>query len=115
MADFIGSANFVPGRYDGHSIDVFGYRRPHAQDIASGPVTVMVRPEAIEFAREGEEGVEATYLSSAYLGPVTEYIFDIGGVEVFATISGLGMSSARRGDTVLLRFNEAGVSLLPPE
>ncbi len=115
VADFIGSANFIPGHYDGKAIDVLGYRRPHVQDMASGPVTVMVRPEAIEFAREGEEGVEATYLSSAYLGPVTEFIFDIGGVEVFATISGLGMSVAERGDTVRLRFNEAGVSLLPPE
>jgi iron(III) transport system ATP-binding protein len=114
VADFIGSANFLPGRFDGQVIDVLGYRRPHAQDIASGPVTVMVRPESIEFARAGEDGFEATYLSSAYLGPVTEYLFDVGGEEVFATISGSGVSNAARGDTVRLRFKEVGVSLLPP-
>ncbi len=113
VADFIGSANFLPGNYDGEAIEVLGYRQPHAQDIAAGPVTVMLRPESIELAREGEQGFEATYLSSAYLGPVTEFIFDVGGVEVFATISGSGLTTAQRGDTVRLRFKEAGVSLLP--
>ncbi len=113
VADFIGSANFIPGHFDGQVIDVLGYRRPHEQDIASGRVTVMVRPEALEFAREGEDGFEATYLSSAYLGPVTEFLFDVDGVEVFATISGSGLTSAERGDIVRLRFKEVGVSLLP--
>jgi iron(III) transport system ATP-binding protein len=114
VADFIGSANFLPGHYDGRVIDVLGYQRPHQQDLPSGPVTVMVRPESIEFARPGEDGFEATYLSSAYLGPVTEFIFDVTGVEVFATISGSGVSRAERGDSVRLRFKDVGVSLLPP-
>ncbi len=114
VADFIGSANFLPGRYDAQVVDVLGYRYPHAQDIAAGPVTVMVRPEAIEFAGEGEDGFEASVIGSAYLGPVTEYFFDVGGVEVFANMSGFGMSSAERGDTVRLRFRPVGVSLLPP-
>jgi len=114
VADFIGSANFVPGRYDGKVIDVLGYRYEHAQEIAHGAVTVMVRPEAIEFAREGEDGFEATYLSSAYLGPVTEYLFDVGGTEVFAIMSGSGVASAQRGDSVRIRFKSVGVSLLPP-
>jgi iron(III) transport system ATP-binding protein len=114
VADFIGSANFVPGRYDGRVIDVLGYRYEHEQAIAPGDVTVMVRPEAIEFAREGEDGVDATYLSSAYLGPVTEYIFDVGGTEVFAIMSGSGVATGQRGDTVRIRFKAVGVSLLPP-
>jgi ABC-type sugar transport system ATPase subunit len=82
------------GRYDGREIDVLGYRARTSRRSPSGPVTVMVRPESIEFAREGEDGFEATYLSSAYLGPVTEFIFDVGGQEVFATISGGGVSRA---------------------
>jgi len=113
VADFIGSANFLPGRYDGQSIDVLGYRYPYEQDIATGPVTVMVRPEAIEFAAEGQDGFAATVIASAYLGPVTEYIFDVDGTEVFANMSGFGLSSAERGDTVKLRFRSVGVSLLP--
>src|SRR5690606_27107807 len=59
VADFIGSANFLPGTFDGAAVEVMGYRVPHAQDAAKGPVTVMVRPEAIEFAPEGEPGLAA--------------------------------------------------------
>jgi iron(III) transport system ATP-binding protein len=113
VADFIGSANFLPGRWDGRVIDVLGYRYEHLQDVPSGPVTVMVRPEAVEFAREGETGLQATYVSSSYLGPATEYVFDVAGQTLFATMTGGGLTSARRGDPVHLRLKDAGVSLLP--
>jgi iron(III) transport system ATP-binding protein len=114
VADFIGSANFLPGRYDGAVVDLLGYRVPHVQDVAKGDVTVMVRPEAVEFARDDEVGLEATFLSAAYLGAVTEFVFDVAGTEVFATMSGGGMSDARKGDPVRLALKPAGVSLLPP-
>jgi len=114
VADFIGSANFLPGRFDGSQIDLLGYRVPHRQDVAHGPVTVMVRPEAVEFARDDESGLEATFLSSAYLGAVTEFMFDVAGTELFATMYGGGLTDARKGDRVRLRLKEAGVSLLPP-
>jgi iron(III) transport system ATP-binding protein len=114
VADFIGSANFLPGRYDGAVVDLLGYRVPHVQDVAAGEVTVMVRPEAVEFARDDEVGLDALFRSAAYLGAVTEFVFDVAGTEVFATMSGGGMSDARRGDRVRLRLKPAGVSLLPP-
>jgi iron(III) transport system ATP-binding protein len=113
VADFIGSANFLAGRYDGQQIDLLGYRVPHRQEIAHGPVTVMVRPEAVEFAAAEEPGFEATYLSSAYLGAVTEFMFDVAGTEMFVTMYGGGLTDARRGDRVRLRLRTAGVSLLP--
>ena len=115
VADFIGSANFLAGTYDGRKVDVLGYSVEHSQDVPSGPVTVMVRPEAVEFARDDEPGLVATYRSSAYLGPTTEYVFDVAGSELFATISGGGLTAARRGDEVRLRLKPAGLSLLPPE
>jgi iron(III) transport system ATP-binding protein len=115
VADFIGSANFLPGRYDGRQIDLLGYRWDHDQAIAAGPVTVMVRPEAVAFARDDEPALEATLLSAAYLGPATEYLFDVAGTELFATISGGGLSVAERGDRVRLRLKPAAVSLLPAD
>jgi len=115
VADFIGSANFLPGTFDGRSVDVLGYRFEHTQDVARGAVTVMVRPEAVEFAAEGEAALAATFRSSAYLGPNTEFIFDVAGTELLATMSGGGMSSARRGDKVGLKLKAAGLSLLPVE
>lgn len=114
VADFIGSANFLPGQYDGRHVDLFGYRLAHQQDMPNGPVTVMVRPEGIEFAREGEVGIEATVRSSAYLGAATEFIFDVAGSEVFATMVGGGLTTASRGDRVTLRFKATSVALLPP-
>ncbi len=115
VADFIGSANFLPGRYDGQQIDLLGYRWAHEQDIAAGPVTVMVRPEAVEFARDDEPALEATLVSSAYLGAATEYVFDVAGTELFATLSGGGMSAAEKGDRVRLRLKPTAVSLLPAD
>ena len=115
VADFIGSANFIPARYDGSAVTLPGYNVPHEQKMPAGDVTLMVRPEALEFAAEGEPGLEATFRSSAYLGPTTEFIFDAGGTELFATMSGEGMTQARRGDSVRLRFKPAGVWLLPPQ
>jgi iron(III) transport system ATP-binding protein len=114
VADFIGSANFLPGSYDGQAFEVMGYRVAHRQDVAAGPVTVMVRPEAIEFADAGEPGITATVRHGAYLGPFTEYRFDVAGQELYATISGAGLASARPGDEVRLRFKPAGLWLLPP-
>jgi iron(III) transport system ATP-binding protein len=114
VADFIGSANFLPGTWNGSEIELLGYRRAHRQEFPRGPVTVMVRPEAVEFAPAGERGLEATFVSSAYLGSMTEFVFDVGGQELFATMTGGGRSDAKRGDTVQLRLKEAGVALLPP-
>ncbi|MFO8149807.1 MAG: ABC transporter ATP-binding protein [Trueperaceae bacterium] len=115
VADFIGSANFLPGRYDGQQIDLLGYRWTHEQDVAAGPVTVMVRPEAVEFARDDEPAIDATVVSAAYLGAATEYVFDVAGTELFATMSGGGMSAAEKGDRVRLRLKPTAVSLLPPD
>jgi len=120
VADFIGSANFLPGNFlpgnlNGGVVDVLGYIFAHSQEIDKGPVTVMVRPEAVEFAGAGQPGLSATFRSSAYLGPNTEFVFDVAGTELFANMSGGGMSGARRGDEVRLSLKPAGLWLLPPE
>jgi ABC-type Fe3+/spermidine/putrescine transport system ATPase subunit len=114
VADFIGSANFLPGRFDGRQVKVGGYRFPHRQDFPSGPVTVMVRPEALRFAARDEGGLQATVVSSAYLGSSTEFIFDTPVGELYASMSGEGLAEARKGDEVPLAFRRAGVYLLEP-
>jgi len=113
VADFIGSANFLPGHYDGRTVDVLGYRFPHDQAMPAGPVTVMVRPEAVVFAHDGEEALGATVVSSAYLGAATEFVFDLAGTDLYAVMSGGGLTEARRGDRVRLRLKPTAVALLP--
>lgn len=113
VADFIGSANFVPGQFDGRTIEVLGVRLPHEQDGPTGDVTIMVRPEAVGFAGDEEPGIDAVCRNQTYLGAVTEFTFDAGGTELSATMAGVGVSDVRRGDPVRLRLRSAGVSVLP--
>jgi len=113
VADFIGTANFLPAQYDGSSVEVMGYRLAHVQDVPPGPVTLMVRPEAIEFARPGQPGLRAVYRLGAYLGPHSEYRFEVTGQELYATISGGGPTDAAPGDEVLVSFDPSGLWLLP--
>ncbi|CAN5908168.1 ABC transporter ATP-binding protein [soil metagenome] len=110
VADFIGSASFLEGQFDGHQVDVAGYCFPHRQTIPSGPVTVMARPEAVTLAHE--RGLEARVVSTAYLGSVTDFVFDTAAGEVLASIPGEGKMPLAKGDTTHLNFKPAGIHLL---
>jgi iron(III) transport system ATP-binding protein len=109
VASFIGSASFLEGDYDGEAVIVSGHRFAHRQDIAPGPVTVMVRPEAVTLA---ESGLAARVVSAAYLGSVTEFTLETPAGEVFASIPGEGEMRLARGDSAHLTFKPAGVHLL---
>jgi iron(III) transport system ATP-binding protein len=112
VADFIGSANFLPGSFDGQEISIGAYSLPHTQEIPPGAATVMIRPEAVQFATGDYRGLPATVRSNAYLGPVSEYLFETEFGEIFATISGDGSTAFQRGDQVQLQLKEAGVYLI---
>ena len=112
VADFIGSATFLEGSFDGECISVAEYRFVHSQKVEPGAVTVMVRPEAVRLAPQGS-GLGATVKSVSYLGIATDVLFDTPAGELAATISGEGRSTLHRGDRVTLDFHPAGVYLLP--
>lgn len=110
VADFIGSANFLSARYDGTTVTVGDYSFEHEQDLPAGDYELVVRPEAVEFA---DSGLPAEVRSNAYLGPANEYLFATQHGEIFATLSGEGVTDRSRGDRVHIRFRPAGVFLLP--
>ncbi|MDE0100588.1 MAG: ABC transporter ATP-binding protein [Truepera sp.] len=112
VADFIGSASFLPGRFDGDVTSVMDYHFPFKQEIAPGNVTVMIRPEAVELASNGE-GLEALVVSNSYLGAFTDLVFSTAVGDLQATIPGEGLVATERGDSVHLQFKPAGVRLLP--
>lgn len=112
VADFIGSASFLPGRYDGRTLELAGARIPHDQAHDAGPVEVMVRPEAVYLKNAGEEGIPATVRSAAYLGPVSEFLFETAVGELVATIYGEGRSALAVGQEVTLGLRSAGIHLL---
>ena len=112
VADFIGSANFVPVEYDGRTIHIADYAFDYDQDVEPGRYTMMLRPEAVRLADDA--GLTCTVRSSAYLGSVTDFEFDTEVGVVRATIQGQGRTELERGDAVRLTFQTAGVHLLQP-
>jgi iron(III) transport system ATP-binding protein len=120
VADFIGSASFLSGSYDGQSVRVGQYCFPHSQAISPGAVNVMVRPEAVRLAGveetlPAEESLSATVRSVSYLGLATDLMLDTEVGELAATITGEGRSDLRRGQEIRLAFRPAGVYLLPTD
>jgi iron(III) transport system ATP-binding protein len=120
VADFIGSASFLPGSYDGQSVRVGEYCFPHSQAIPPGAVTVMVRPEAVrlegvEETLPAEESLSATVRSVSYLGLATDLMLETAVGELAAAITGEGRSDLRRGQEIRLAFRPAGVYLLPAD
>jgi iron(III) transport system ATP-binding protein len=110
VADFIGSASFLNGHYDGETVTVGDYRFRHQQAIPAGDVTVMVRPEAVVLA--AHEGLSAQVQSSSYLGAETDFLFETVAGEIMARIVGEGMMGLNKGDTTRIHFRPAGIHLL---
>ena len=112
VADFIGSASFLAGHYDGKTISIDDYSFNHDQDVPPGDVTVMVRPEAILIQ---DEGLSAEVQSSSYLGSITDFSFKTAVGEVMANIPGEGFTNLVKGNKVKLGFKQAGIHLLSKE
>ncbi len=113
VADFIGEANLLPGSYEEGHLRVGPYAFDFRQDgLAPGPVTVMVRPEAVRLAHEGD-GLPGRVRSAFFLGAGVEYLVEtpVGEVSVAEPYRPGGEVV---GDAeVRVRFDPAGVYLLP--
>jgi iron(III) transport system ATP-binding protein len=80
VAEFVGLSNIVPVELvetnsHGATVRVFGKtirsRRPPKNQ--SGPVSVVLRPEALEIGKPDPAGVEAYVLTLAFTGPLVRY------------------------------------------
>jgi iron(III) transport system ATP-binding protein len=93
VADFIGKANFLPAQVVGAcpdrlDLDVLG-RTLSIQPSDDAPrvgerVMLLVRPEAIMLARNGD-GYPGRVCRTAYLGPIVEYDVDVAGTVLSLT------------------------------
>jgi len=116
VADFIGEVNLFEGRAgnDGFSVEgtAFGRLRVAAKiDAAAGStVWVAVRPEKLRVTAERpgqDNSVAATVLDIGYLGDLSIYRLNAGGVRAKATIVNTGAGAAPAigsGDDVWLSF-----------
>jgi iron(III) transport system ATP-binding protein len=80
VAEFVGLSNVVPvelveSNADGAVVRVFGQRvrsrRPPRNP--SGPVSIVLRPEALQLVSGKDSGVSARVRTLAYVGPIARY------------------------------------------
>jgi len=109
VADFIGSASFLKAHYDGENLSMADYKIPFKQDIKSGEVIAMIRPEAVILS---DTGLPVKVKTAAYLGSMTDFSFESPVGEVIANITGEGFMDIKKGDDLHLQFKTAGIHLL---
>jgi iron(III) transport system ATP-binding protein len=115
VADFIGEANLLPARVEDGHVRVADYRFGYRQEAApAGAATLMVRPEAIRVAADGE-GLAGRVRSAFFMGTYVDYLIETeaGEISVSDARSVDGMYGA--GRSVRLQFLPSGLYLLPPK
>jgi iron(III) transport system ATP-binding protein len=115
VADFIGEANLLPVHVEAGVVQVGSYRFPYRQSgLEAGAATLMVRPEAIQVAADGD-GLPGKIRTAFFMGTYCDYIIetDVGEITVADTHSVDAMLGV--GASVRLRFSPSGLYLLPPK
>jgi putative spermidine/putrescine transport system ATP-binding protein len=106
VAEFVGLSNRLAGTVKGGMVEVRGVQIPLVQtDVADGPATALVRPEAISLASGGDisDGpLVGTVIAVAFLGAVSRVSVDLGDVTVLAQLPTSAASSHPAGSKVRL-------------
>ncbi|MER5710662.1 ABC transporter ATP-binding protein [Streptomyces sp. NPDC053253] len=111
VAEFIGTMNRIPGRADGDgTVDVLGVRLPVEGPAGSGPVTALVRPEALEI--EAADGGTGRIVATAFHGPTTRVRVALAdGTDVKADVPTHAAAALTPGTAVTVRPRQRPVVL----
>jgi iron(III) transport system ATP-binding protein len=99
VAEFVGLSNLVPVELvdsgpELTTVKAFGQTILHRKQLedASDKLSVVLRPEALQIARDSENGVPARVMSLAYIGPIVRYrvIMDEDGSQLIVDLSNPG-------------------------
>jgi iron(III) transport system ATP-binding protein len=120
VARFMGEANHVTGRLEATSaedglvtLDTLQVALKHA-NLPSGPVDVVIRPEAIVLASTGAKNqLTATVRSVTYMGTHTEYTLETSLGPLFATAPD-GDALFKAGETIGVTLKPRGVFAVKP-
>ncbi|MBI1621210.1 ABC transporter ATP-binding protein [Aquamicrobium zhengzhouense] len=117
VADFIGKANFVPGKVVDGGVEIAGqkFSLAHPTDQPNGSdVELVLRPEAV--ALSADSGVfAATVKRAMFLGNVAEYLLEVDGIgEWLVDVSNPGeVGLHERGSRIFVSPSQASLHVLP--
>jgi iron(III) transport system ATP-binding protein len=123
VADFVGAANLIEGSIEGRDPDGLyavlaaggRLRAPSVEELAPGTgVTVVVRPEHVRIALDGQPGANGWHgvvAAQAFLGDTVEHVIRVGGLELRAR--GNPALALPTGAEVTLGFADASCLLIP--
>ncbi|HET9780686.1 MAG TPA: ABC transporter ATP-binding protein [Candidatus Dormibacteraeota bacterium] len=90
VADFVGLTNRLAGNVKNGVVEVRGTQIPLVQpDVADGPATALVRPEAVTLVGNGDSAggpLVGTVIAVAFLGAVSRVTVDLGDTTVLAQL-----------------------------
>jgi len=113
VADFIGEANLLPGRYADGRVTVGDLTIPFRQEgVPPGPVTFVARPEAVVVDTD-REGLEGEIRTAFFMGMTHEYLIETAAGEVHVVEPRGARGLLPVGTAVRLQFRDAGLYLLP--
>ncbi|MBI3963082.1 MAG: ABC transporter ATP-binding protein, partial [Deinococcus sp.] len=121
VADFIGEANLLSGEVvavqNGKAEVRLGdlVLQVLAGDRRPGPVTVLVRPEAIQVRPGTGRGLKGRVLAAAYQGATDDYLIETALGQVSVTEYQLAGGLLPPGSPVTLEIGERGICLLSAE
>jgi len=111
---FLGKANVVEGRHDGHGVDAAGLRLPCDPDSPSGPVDYIVRPEKLSFARGGAAALVRGRVSArVFLGNHWLFQIDTALGPMQVTTANAGLPEVAEGEDVGLVWSAANARVVP--
>jgi putative spermidine/putrescine transport system ATP-binding protein len=106
VADFVGLTNRMQGTVRSGAVEVRGQSIPLVHpDVADGPATALVRPEAVSIAGDGEAAqgpLVGRVIAVAFLGAVSRVTVDLGDTTVLAQLPTSAASEHPAGSKVRL-------------
>jgi len=110
VADFVGLTNRMEGTVRGGAVEVRGTSIPLVHpDVADGPATALVRPEAVSIAGDGAAAqgpLVGTVIAVAFLGAVSRVTVDLGDTTVLAQLPTSAASEHPAGSRVRLALRQ---------
>jgi putative spermidine/putrescine transport system ATP-binding protein len=106
VAEFVGLTNRLAGQVSGTTVTVRGCELPLVDPTTPpGPVTALVRPEAVTLASQAAEGqgpLHGTVIATTFLGATSRVTVDLGDTTILAQLATSQASSLPAGSHVTL-------------